>query len=399
MPVKRSPVRGHRQITPFLLFLALSACSGNLLDSFNPFNKEEDESLRGTVGFIKGFLGGVVTDEPRATLIGREILASGGTAADAAVALSLTLSVTLPSSASLGGGGICVVHDFHTKKTKTLDFLAGIPKNIPSTAVVPTAVPGFVRGLAVLHVKNGRLKWEQLVSPAETLARFGNQVSRAFSNDLRLLSPVQLTDPEFRKILTQKEGGRLIQEGDFIKQLDLASVLGRLRARGAGDFYTGLMGRQLVASVTKMGGSLSLEDLRAYKPIWRPTLKVPFVKSTTFHFPMSAGHSGVLAGQIIGMFIENGDWEDSSPPERAHLMAEIVSRAFAGRVRWLRNDGTSAVEPMDLVSESNIEKMIADFKPERHTPIGNAGTPTVSHHGNSTGTSFVVVDREGSAVA
>ncbi len=237
------------------------------------------------------------------------------------------------------------------------------------------------------------------MSPAETLARFGNQVSRAFSNDLKLLSPAQLTDPEFRKMLNKKEGGRLIQEGDFIKQLDLASVLGRLRARGAGDFYTGLMGRQLVASVTKMGGSLSLEDLRAYKPIWRPTLKVPFIKNTTFHFPMLAGHSGVLAGQIIGMFIENDDWEDSSPPERAHLMAEIVSRAYAGRFRWLRKSGSSAIEPMKLVSESNIEKMIADFQPDRHTPTGNAGAPTVSHHGNSTGTSFVVVDRKGSAIA
>jgi gamma-glutamyltranspeptidase/glutathione hydrolase len=99
------------------------------------------------------------------------------------------------------------------------------------------------------------------------------------------------------------------------------------------------------------------------------------------------------------MFIENDDWEDSSPTERAHLMAEIAGRAYAARNRWLRKGGTSAVEPTKLVSESNLEEMIADFQSERHRPMENTGGAPVAQPGKSTGTSFVVVDRRGSAVA
>ena len=397
--VKRSLVWGRRQMGPLCLILALSACADNPLKDFNPFKKEEDESLRGSVGFVQGFIGGGVADEPRATLIGRDILSSGGTAADAAVAVSFALSVTLPSSASLGGGGVCLVHDAKANTTETLDFLAGIPQRIPSTATVPTAVPGYTRGLAALHSKYGRLKWTQLVSPAETLARFGNQVSRAFATDLKQLPATQIADPEFFKILGKKNKRRFVEEGDFLKQLDLSSVLGRLRARGAGDFYIGLMARQLVAAITEAGGSLSLDDLRAYTPHWRPTLKIRYIKNTKFHFPISAGLSGALAGQMLGMLIEHDDWKDASPTERAHLIAEVSGRAYAARSRWLRKKGLSAIKPSRLVSQAHIKDLFAGYQPERHLRFGDGGTMPASAPGNSTGTGFVVVDREGSAVA
>lgn len=386
-------------MAPLFLALLLTACSSNPLESLNPFKSKEDEGKRGTIGFVIGFLGGVATDEPRATLVGRDILSSGGTAADAAVAVSMALSVTLPSSASLGGGGVCVVHDSKSNTTESLDFRSAVPKNIPATATLPTAVPGLVRGMAVLYSKYGRLAWANLVSPAETLARFGNQVSRAFAQDLKQIPPALLADPEIRKIFSPGKGGRLIQEGDFLKQLDLSSVLGRLRARGAGDFYTGLLGRQLVAAVARAGGSLTLDDLRAYAPRWRPTLKIPYIQNTKFHFPGFSGPSGVLAAQIIGMMAENGDWEDSSPTEREHLIAEVIGIAHAGRSRWLRNDGSLAVDSAGLVSEDSLENLISGFKSERHVSFGNSGARPGGNPVSSTGTGFVIVDREGSAVA
>ncbi len=400
---KPSLDRGWRQTSLFfsvLVFaLALAGCSSNPLDSLNPFATTEDEALRGTIGFVQGFLGGVAVDEPRASLIGRDILSSGGNAADVAVAVSLALSVTLPSSASLGGGGLCVVHDAKSNVTETLDFLPGAPSNFSPAAVHPTAVPGTLRGLAVLHAKYGKLAWTQLVSPAETLSRFGYRVSRAFASDLKLLPPAAMADPEFRKIFGQGKGGGIIREGDFLKQLDLSAVLGRLRLRGAGDIYNGLMARQLIAAVAQAGGTLGGKDLRAYKPRWRPTLKVPYIKNVTFHFPMMPGPSGVLAAQIMGMLIENNDWDDYSPGERSHLLAEVTGRASYDRGRWLRGDGTTAVPPETLVSEDAIERLAEAFQEDRHTPAGNARTGPVQALGNHVGASFVAVDREGSAVA
>ena len=402
----RSLARGWRQMAPLLLAVSLVACSSNPLDkidsitdSLNPFKAKENEANRGTIGFVEGFLGGVAVDEPRASLVGRDILSSGGSAADVAVAVSFALSVTLPSSASLGGGGVCVIHDAVSNTTESLNFLPAVPKRIPAGTVRPVAVPGTVRGLALLHAKYGRLPWSQLVSPAESLARFGNQVSRAFARDLDRMPPAMKAAPEILRIFGQGRGGGLIREGDFFKQSGLSSVLGRIRAHGAGDFYTGLTGRQFAAAVAKAGGGLDLNDLRSYTPRWLPTLKFPYIQNTQFHFPMSAGPSGVLMAQMIGMLIENGDWKDASPAERKHLMAEISTRAFSYRKRWLRNGGGTVVEPAKLVSEESIKSLIAGFRAERHTSgEGGNGSPGAPP-GNPTGTGFVVVDREGSAVA
>jgi len=68
-----------------------------------------DGPPEGQVGFIQENFGGVVSDEPRSALVGRDVLSAGGTAVDAAVATYFAMAVTYPGAATLGGGGICVV--------------------------------------------------------------------------------------------------------------------------------------------------------------------------------------------------------------------------------------------------------------------------------------------------
>ena len=106
-----------------LLVLGLSACGGS-------------EFEEGQVGFIEGFFGGIIVDEPRAALIGRDVLSAGGSASDAAVAAYFTMAVTMPGGASLGGGGICLVHDRLSKRVEAVDFLARVQKSVGSSDVV-----------------------------------------------------------------------------------------------------------------------------------------------------------------------------------------------------------------------------------------------------------------------
>lgn len=396
---KRSLIGGHGQFAALFLALALTGCSSNPIADLNPFKSDGIKLQQGAVGYVEGFLGGVVADEPRAALIGREILSSGGTAADAAAAVALTLAVTLPSSASLGGGGVCVVRDSGAKKTETLNFPAVSPKKIPSTTVHPTAVPGFVRGIAALHAKYGRLTWAQVVAPAEKLARFGNQVSRAFADDLRKAAPATLADPGMRRIFSPGKGVAVAKEGDVIAQTDLSSVLGRLRARGGGDFYAGLTARQFVAAVNSVGGSLSIEDMRAYTPDWRPTIRIPYIKNTYFHFPAPPGPAGVLAAQMMGLVVKQGDWESLSPEARAHQLAEVTGRAYAGRDAWLGVDGTIPVKADRLVTKEIFDGLLAGYSPDRHASVSPANRTAGDNPDSPAGTGFVVADREGSAVA
>ena len=137
---------------------------------------------------------GVAADEPRATVIGRDILAQGGNAVDAATAMGLAMAVTLPTRVGLGGGGICVVHDAATKQTRTLDFLPRSPNG------GQVAVPAMLRGLATLHAAHGKMRWEQLVAPAEAKARFETQISRALARDLQVFGDVAGDDEPVRRV-------------------------------------------------------------------------------------------------------------------------------------------------------------------------------------------------------
>ena len=126
----------------------------------------------------------IVADEPQAVLIARDILYSGGSAADAAAALGFGLSVTLQSSAGLGGGGICLVYDSKTTRTEILDFKPQPAIGRQISARWQVSVPTLARGLFALHAKYGRLSWQQIVMPAENLVRFDNKVSRALASHL-----------------------------------------------------------------------------------------------------------------------------------------------------------------------------------------------------------------------
>ena len=126
------------------------------------------------------FAGAVAADEPHAVLAAREVLAAGGSAADAAAALTFALAVTYPSAASLGGGGQCLVYarGEDEDRVASLDFLPG-RQAPPAGGGRAIAVPGTVRGMDALQARYGRLRWSQTLVAAERLAGLGHPASRA----------------------------------------------------------------------------------------------------------------------------------------------------------------------------------------------------------------------------
>ncbi|MBD3660908.1 MAG: gamma-glutamyltransferase, partial [Arenibacter algicola] len=123
------------------------------------------DTTPGTLGYVQGFLGGVVADEPRAALIGRDILSRGGSAADAATAMYFTMAVTLPSRAGLGGGGVCLAFDAESGETDMLDFVARAPVDGAAGVERPSAIPANPRGFFALQARHGTLDWREVVAP------------------------------------------------------------------------------------------------------------------------------------------------------------------------------------------------------------------------------------------
>jgi len=377
-----------RQFALGLTVSTIAACS--------PFGEDDKNAIpRGTVGFVKGFIGGVAADEPRAVLIGRDVLAAGGSAADAAVAVYFAMSVTRPSSASLGGGGVCLVRDQKTEKVETLDFRALASRRRIADGKFSVAIPGNPLGFFALHAKYGRLKWAELIRPSENLARFGNQISRALGQDFILAGQKLLSDPEGRRLFGREDGQALHREGDFLKQTELSGTLARIRAHGGGQLYSGPFAREFVNAVNAVGGDLDYEELRKFRPQWRPTITVGFIKGSALHFPSPPGGAGVMAAQMASMLTYGNLFEDEDDGQRAHLMAEVIERSLADRANWRGK----SVALDQLASLGRAERLLDTYKRDRRVVSPGAASAGLDPTSQSSGSSFSVMDFEGSAVA
>ena len=260
----------------------------------------------GTPGHVAGFLGGVAADEPRAAIVARDILSSGGSAVDAAVAGALTMAVTLPSRAGLGGGGACVALDAQRGLARSIVFPAGARADVPPGTDRPAALPAMARGLFALHLNAGRFKIEDLIRPAEELARMGTEISRTLADDLAVVAGPLLADPSARLIFG-RSGGGVLQLGDRIIQQDLSATLAQLRAAalGFGDLYQGNLAERLVEGSATSGGGLTEAELRATRmrvaSATRSALGTDLVLLSTDASPGMAGAvQAAMAGQAPG---------------------------------------------------------------------------------------------------
>jgi gamma-glutamyltranspeptidase/glutathione hydrolase len=244
----------------------------------------------GTPGNVTGFLGGVAAEEPRAAIVAREILSAGGSAVDAAVAGAFTMAVTLPSRAGLGGGGACLVYSAGRREVEAVIFPAGARTELPPGTDRPAAVPMMARGLFLLHTRGGRLRFEQLVRPAEDLARQGTEISRVFADDLAVVAAPLLADPNARRVFGSPGGGPL-RAGERMTQLDLGATLAQLRNGGVGELYQGPLSQRVAEASLLAGGGLTDGDLRAGRADATQAVRV-VAGGDVVHFLPASGDAG-----------------------------------------------------------------------------------------------------------
>lgn len=249
---------------------------------------------------------GVAADDPKAAMVGREILEAGGSAGDAAAAMAMTMAVTLPARAGLGGGGICLVHDRADRQVRALDFL-------PRASGTHGVVPGTPRGIYALHADLGRLRWEEIVAPAEALARGDRSISRAAALDLADFEAIALRDDEARRIFAVR--GRTPDEGQSLAQLDLAVTLAALRQRGVGAVHSGPLAQRIAEAA-----GLAPEDLRGYQPRWIDTIGTQ-VGNDILHLADTEGGRQLLAAWTEGV---------SSASDRAARVLDALGAGGSG---------------------------------------------------------------------
>jgi gamma-glutamyltranspeptidase / glutathione hydrolase len=246
--------------------LSLGGCS--TIDSWFGSDAKGDTTAK----IPTRYLGSVVADEPSAVGVGDDILRQKGNAADAAAAMALMLTVTLPSRAGLMGGGVCLVRDTESANIESLEFLPrSVPGSMPGSAV---EVPGMVRGVAALQARYGQMDWRQVVVGIERMANNGVPVAAQLTADAAI-------------------AGVSLPPGTQHAEPALGAVFTSIRLNGPSDFYTGDVGRQLVAA------GVSDQALASYAPTWRPAIQIASDHNNLYFAPTPGGR--VAAGAFAAL--------------------------------------------------------------------------------------------------
>lgn len=365
--------------------------------------------------------GMVAAANPLAVEAGLRVLRDGGSAVDAAVAIQAVLSLVEPQSSGLGGGAFLMVYDAKTAKVTAYDgretapsgatpdmFMGPDGKPLPFVKVLlsgrSSGVPGAVAMLAQAQKDHGKVAWNTLFKDAETLAADGFIVSPRLAGMIAGRAP-QASQPDTVKYFTMPDGTRY-KAGDLLKNPAYAETVRRIAAEGPSAFYEGPIAQAIVDRVHEgeLPGSISLEDLKAYKPRSGSALCRPWkVYTVCVPNPQSSGLAIIQALQML----EHTDIgkRDPTDPVAWTLLAQAERVMYADRDRYVGDPDFVTVPVEGLLDPKYVAqraKLITD-KAGAAPPFGKPkGAPKVGVDATqepSGTTHFVVADTQGNVVS
>lgn len=349
----------------------------------------------------------IASAHPLATEAGHRVLARGGNAFDAAVAVSAALAVVEPYGSGLGGGGFWLLHRARDRFQVMIDgrekaplaarrnmFLDNSGKPVARASLdgpLAAAIPGTPAALVLIARKYGRLPLAMSLQPAIQFAKNGFIVDaryqRMTESRLALFNRLSPTAP----FVTN---GQALSAGSLLRQPELAATLQEISQRGVGGFYRGRVATELIESVRAAGGIWSYADLANYRAIERKPVSWRFrnVNITTAGLPSSAGATMAQALNIL----EPLPLESARPTQRIHWIAEAFRRAYQDRARYLGDSDFVSVPTARLMSKNYAAERAATISPDNASssldfPITEAEPANTTH--------FSIIDRAGNRVA
>ncbi|MGV2049279.1 gamma-glutamyltransferase [Agrobacterium sp. 22-209-1] len=371
----------------------------------------------------------VAAANPLATKAGRDVIAAGGNAIDAMVAVQTVLGLVEPQSSGLGGGAFLVYYHAESGKLTTLDgretapmeatpklFLDenGQPLKFMNAVIGGRSVgtPGTVRLLEEAHKRYGKAEWASLLKPAETLATEGFQVSPRLASLIASEGDRLKTYPEARSYFFDTAGAAL-QAGTSLKNPSYAETLAMIAKGGADAFYKGQIAEAIVKTVREAAdnaGVLSLSDLANYRVIERePVCFIYRALDVCGMGPPSSG--GIAIGQILGM-AENFDLSSLGPKnvEGWRIIGDAQRLAFADRERYVADADFVPLPVKGLLDKAYLGERasLLDGEKALAKDVVKAGEPEWDHallFGRDAAlelpstSHFVIVDRQGNVVS
>ena len=346
-----------------------------------------------------------------ATEAGLEIMAQGGNAFDAAVAVSAALGVVEPGSSGIGGGGFWLLHraadDFSImvdgRETAPLaatpdmylDAEGRVDRDRATNGPISAGIPGAPAAWVHLAEHYGSLPLETLLAPAIRLAEEGFPVNRQYQMLLNLRAEVMQRWPETAGIFMP--GGEIPEIGTIIRQPELAETLRSLAREGFDGFYRGRVAEALVEGARAEGGIWTLEDLASYRVIEREVIRTRYrgYELLTASPPSSGG---IAIAQMLNI-IQPFDLAALSRVERVHLLVEAMRRAYRDRALYLGDPDFVDIPTEMLLSPHYAAGLRTGIRLDRATPSAAlAADPGLIPEGDHT-THFSLIDADGNVVS
>ena len=339
----------------------------------------------------------VVAAHPLAAEAGADVLAAGGTAADAMVAVQAVLGLVEPQSSGLGGGAFLVWHDGATGAITTLDGretapLEATPRLFQDAEGEPlkffdavvggrsVGTPGTPALMAAAHARWGRADWGDLLAPAIRLADTGFPVSPRLAMLVAADAERLAVDPATAGYFLPE--GQPLAEGAMLRNPAYAQTLRSLAQQGVDGFYTGPVAEAIVQAVRGAAhnpGLLGPLDLAIYRVKERAAVCAPYRGHDVCGMgPPSSG--AVAVGQILGM-LEAADLAALGPsdPESWRLIGEASRLAFADRARYLADSDFVPVPVAGLLDPAYLRRRAALIATGGVLPEAQAGQPAFDH--------------------
>lgn len=373
-----------------------------------------DQVFAATREPVRGQHAMVASQHELASRIGTEIMKKGGNAVDAAIAVGLALAVVYPEAGNIGGGGFMLIRtakgdahviDYREMAPKSamrdmyLDKSGELMKGDGSSTVGYRAsgVPGTLAGFDMAFKKygSGTIKWPDLVEPARLLAQNGYMLtyrqSELFKTYKDTLSICQDSNSVFLN------NGKGFDEGDVLRQPELAKTLGRIQRNGAAEFYTGRTAKMIADDMNAHGGLITADDLKNYRAVERTPLQGSYRGNTVISLPPPSS-GGTVMLEVLNI-LEGYDIRgmQSNSAAKYHVLTEAMRRAFADRAEFMGDPDFTNVPVSSLVDKSYSQKRRSSIDLNRASNSKDIGHGEIGDESMDT-THFTVVDPAGNVV-
>ena len=354
---------------------------------------------------VFGTNGMVATAHPLATSTGIQVLANGGNAVDAAIAVAAAQNVLLPASCGLGGDVFAIVYESRSGQLYAFNGSGAAAsgatpefyrsqgyQTMPLSGIHAASVPGAVDAYATLLARFGTRSLDELLQPAIGFAEGGVPLVDSVARQIAEATPLLARFPTSRRIFLPDGGPPA--PGSVFRQSDLAASLRTIAREGARAFYDGSLAERMVQFARAEGGLFDGNEWanhhgELYEPI-STTYRGATVYETA---PPSQGllvleQLNILEGfDLASLGHGSADW--------IHLLVEAKKLAFADRLRYCGDPRTVDVPLGALISKPFAARRRQEIDLlHAHEPDG---APSEHLYGDTT--YFAVVDRDGNAVS